>query len=210
MPHVNRSHLEVRNLACRRGGRLLFERLSFAASDGALVGVSGPNGAGKTSLLRLLAGLGLAECGDIAWRGRAIADARPAFNADLAWLGHADGLKGELTPRENLTFHRALVGTGGAATDVDAAVAAFGLVEVADRPCRLLSAGQRRRAALARLRVAAAPLWILDEPMASLDIEGQRLVDQLISAHCTDGGIAVVTSHQAFASARTTIDVVIG
>lgn len=171
--------------------------MTFSAGPGTLVRISGPNGTGKTSLLRLLTGLGLPESGEICWNGVPITRQRAVYHAQLAWLGHSDGLKGELTPRENLAFHQALVSTGGGLT-VDEALDRLGVIDAADRPCRLLSMGQRRRAALARLLIADQPVWMLDEPMTALDTQGQRLVQQLVDTHCAGGGIAVLSSHQPF------------
>lgn len=202
---VKNADISVHGLSCRRGGRWLFRDLEWHASGGDLVSVSGPNGAGKTSLLRLVAGLGLPDAGDVRWQGRPVGDDRSAFNAEIGWVGHADGVKGDLTPRENLAFHRAMQRTP--TRTVDAALDAFGLAPVADTPCRLLSAGQRRRTALARLLVAGGRLWILDEPLTALDVEGQRRVESLVAAHLGAGGIALVTSHQPFAALRPGIEV---
>lgn len=184
--------LEVENLSCRRGERLLFEDLSWRAGAGMRVMVQGANGTGKTSLLRLLAGLGLPERGTVRRQG------------PLEWLGHADGLKADLTPRENLYFHQALYGSD---RDADRALADAGLGSVADLPCRSLSAGQRRRAALARLAISRAALWLLDEPMTALDEEGRHWVEAMVGAHCAGGGIAVLTSHQPFHSEGAVLEV---
>ena len=178
--------LAVENLSCRRGDRVLFAGLSWRAGPGAAVRIGGPNGAGKTSLLRLLAGFGWPETGEVRREG------------DVAWLGHNDGLKADLSPRENLEFHAALIGADRHA--VTAAIDRVGLGEVADLPCRLLSAGQRRRAAIARLCLESAPIWLLDEPLTALDVEGQRLVEALVDEHGARGGIAVFTSHQPLTS----------
>jgi len=180
--------LEVDGLACRRGGRALFTDLSFTAQSGDLVCVRGANGSGKTSLLRLIAGLGLPEAGEVRWSGCSL-------QSDVGWISHLEGMKLDLTPRENLEFHRALVSGSG---DTAAALEACGMTSEADTPCRELSAGQRRRGALARLLVSDAPLWILDEPLTALDVEGQQMVQDMVTAHGKKGGIAIVTSHQAF------------
>jgi heme exporter protein A len=208
MPVVNQPEspveLHVDELACRRGRRLLFDGLSWTARSGTLVMVRGSNGAGKTSLLRLIAGLGIPERGTVRWRGDDVAQDMTKLHADLAWIGHADGLKMDLSPRENLEFHHAL---NGSRQDLDAAIQGAGLAAYADIPCRALSAGQRRRTALARLRVADARLWVLDEPMTALDADAQAMVQQMVSAHCRGGGIAVVTSHQPFSGDTTLLEV---
>ncbi|MCA1798910.1 MAG: cytochrome c biogenesis heme-transporting ATPase CcmA [Xanthomonadaceae bacterium] len=200
--------ISVHGLTCRRGGRELFSGLEWQVSGGAVVTVRGPNGAGKTSLLRLLAGLALPDAGEVRWAGTPIRADRARFNRDVAWVGHADGVKADLSPRENLAFHRALL--AAPAASVDAALDAFGLARAADTPCRMLSAGQRRRTALARLLLAHAALWILDEPMAALDADGQQLVEALVVQHAADGGIAVVTSHQPLATTAPGIQVALG
>ncbi len=141
--------LEVTGLACRRGGRRVFDALSFSLAAGELLALTGPNGSGKTTLLRALALLGPAASGTLRWQGRESADDPEAWRARIAWLGHLDGLKGDLTVRENLVVAQRLRGAAGEAA-IDPALAAFDLAALADRPARALSAGQRRRTALAR------------------------------------------------------------
>ncbi len=182
--------IAAHELTCARGGRLVFSGLSFALVPGEMLLVTGPNGAGKSSLLRLLAGL-LKPV-----RGRLTVDgADPAMHpigAELHLVGHRDAVKPALTVARNLLFWRDFLGGTG---DVKLALAAFGLGALADAPAALLSAGQRRRLALARLLVASRPLWLLDEPGAALDAEGRAKIAALIAAHCSDGGIAVVAGH---------------
>lgn len=175
---------------------MLFRDLSWRAGPGNAVRIGGPNGAGKTSLLRLLAGFGWPETGAVRRDGA------------VAWLGHGDGLKADLSPRENLEFHAALVGAG--ADEVDAAIARVGLAAVSELPCRSLSAGQRRRAAIARLCLERAPIWLLDEPLTALDVAAQRVVEALVDAHGARGGIAVFTSHQPIASRTPVVEVALG
>jgi heme exporter protein A len=182
--------LIVENLACTRGGRSLFQGLSFALAQREALRIVGPNGAGKTSLLRLLAGLLAPAHGRVALEG-AVGGAGEASHL----VGHQDALKGALTVEENLQFWRAVLGGGGIA--VEAALAALGLSALAQFPARVLSAGQRRRLALARLLVAKRPLWLLDEPAAGLDADGQATLSRLIAEHVSAGGIAVVAAHGA-------------
>lgn len=180
--------LSIEGLACRRGERVLFEGLSFAAGAGDAVVVTGPNGAGKTSLIRLIAGLMPPEAGAIV-----VAGAPPAREF-LHLVGHLDAVKGALTVRENLAFARALL--GGSNGD-QGALEALGLAALAGLPARVLSAGQKRRLALARLLVAERPLWLLDEPTANLDADGQARLAAIVAAHRGKGGIVVAATHAA-------------
>ena len=189
--------LQAHDLECQRGDRRLFSALAFELRPGQLLRVAGANGSGKTSLLRLLAGLALPSSGAVHWHGRPIARQREAYAQALFYLGHLGGLKEELTPLENLRADAALA---GAAVDDDAlhqALAAWGLARQQRLPARVLSAGQRRRAALARLVLTAAALWILDEPFNALDASAVSQLGQQLEQHLAAGGLAVVTSHQA-------------
>ena len=181
--------LIVENLACQRGGRTLFQGLSFALAAGEGLRIVGPNGAGKTSLLRLIAGLLAPAHGRVALEG---AEGEAGEAAHL--VGHQDAVKGALTVEENLEFWRAVLG-GGAA--VEAALSVLGLSALAQFPARVLSAGQRRRLALARLLVAKRRLWLLDEPASGLDADGQKTLSRMVSKHISAGGIAVVAAHGA-------------
>jgi len=176
--------LEVTDLACRRGGRRVFERLSFALGGGALLALTGPNGSGKTTLLRALAGLGRAEAGTIAWR-----------HADIAWLGHLDGLKGDLTVFENIDVAERLRGAAPERARIDGALASFDLTALAARPVRTLSAGQRRRAALARVAASRANAWLLDEPFNALDAASQKSLRTVLARHLGEGGLAIAATH---------------
>lgn len=188
--------LETQDLACVRGDRRLFRSLNLQLPPGRLLRVEGANGSGKTSLLRLLAGLGLPAAGEVRWQGRPIRRQREAYAQALLYLGHLGGLKDELTPTENLRIEAGLSGLAGVD---DAAIAAaleqWGIRRQAQLPLRVLSAGQKRRAALARLSLSEAPLWILDEPFNALDVDAVALLGRLLEAHLARGGLAVVTSH---------------
>jgi heme exporter protein A len=179
-------------LACRRGERLIFGGLDFVLPAGGALVLVGPNGSGKSSLLRLLAGLTPPETGVLAWSGTDIRDDMAAHRARLHFIGHSDALKPVLSAMETLAFWSKMRGTSG---DIAGALAQFGLANAADLPCRYLSAGQRRRLALARLIAAPAPLWLLDEPLTSLDTEAAAQLLTAIAAHRTGGGRVVLSTH---------------
>ncbi len=172
----------------------LFSDLSFVVDAGRALRLSGRNGAGKTTLLRILCGLTPPTAGDVRWCGEALQRCYPDFVADLCYVGHVPGLKGDLNPVENLLFHTA--GRAASGVSPEAALARVGLPpECEETPCRRLSAGQQRRVALARLLLTRARLWILDEPFTALDPEGRGRVEALLGEHLRGGGLAVVTTH---------------
>lgn len=188
-----RALVEATGLSCFRGDRLLFRDLNLALAPGQALHLRGPNGSGKTSLLRILCGLTRPESGEIRWLG----DAHPPRGDVLVgYVGHSDGIKLELTPRENLRVAQALAANGGAG-DIDAALATFDLAGFADVPCRTLSAGQRRRAALARLLLTDARIWVLDEPFTALDARATATLYGLVQRHLDEGGGVLITSHHA-------------
>jgi heme exporter protein A len=198
--------LEVSELACRRGGRKVFERLSFSLDAGGLLALVGRNGSGKTTLLRALALLVRPDAGTVRWQGIDVTAEREAWRGRLAWLGHLEGLKGDLSVAENLRVAEHLRGEGSLDIGrVDAALAAFDLWELADRPVRTLSAGQRRRTALARVVLADATLWLLDEPLNALDAPAQVAFRTALEKHLAGGGLAIAATHAdlGVAGART-------
>ncbi len=200
--------LAATDLACFRGDRLLFRNLNLRVDAGQALQVRGPNGCGKTTLLRILCGLTAPENGTIRWRGRVLRPLDPDFLHALRYIGHSDGVKLELSPRENLRVAMAL-DTGADEAELASALARLDLADFMDVPCRTLSAGQRRRVGLARLTLGGARLWLLDEPFTALDSAGTGTVQALLEAHLDDGGCAVLTSHQAIhidAGKSTSID----
>ena len=191
--------LFAEDLACERGERLLFRDLAFELGQGEALLVRGGNGYGKTSLLRILCGLSAPAAGEVRWRGEPVSRAREQYAGELAYVGHANGIKDQLTPMENLRLAAAL---GGRALDADAAAKALervGLASCLDLSARVLSFGQRRRVALAGLATAGALLWILDEPLTGLDVDGAAMVEAMIRDHVAAGGLAVMTTHQPLA-----------
>jgi heme exporter protein A len=183
-----------RDLACRRGERLVFSGLSFAVTAGGALLLRGPNGSGKSSLLRCMAGLLTPVAGTLTWDRLPTSDDVDAHRVRLRYLGHQDAVKGALTVAENLLMWLSLNG-GRDVSAVARALERLGIARLADLPARLLSAGQRRRLALARLLVAPAPLWLLDEPGNALDDDGLARFAELVSQHRAAGGIAVLSSH---------------
>lgn len=181
-------------MAVFRGEHCLFSDLSFSIATGEVLQLHGDNGSGKTSLIRALCTLLPIERGEISWRGAALPAAREQYFSEMTYSGHSEALKGDLSAWENLSFTASLRGTAKAS--IEQAIARAGLQNRADLPCRLLSAGQRRRVTLARLQISGAVLWILDEPLTSLDVQGRALVEQLIVSHANHGGAVIFTTHQ--------------
>jgi heme exporter protein A len=187
--------LEVTDLACRRGGRLVFERLYFGLAPGELLALTGRNGSGKTTLLRALAGLVRPNAGTIRWQGADVAADPEAWRTRLAWLGHLEGLKGDLSVTENLLVAERLRAGISAHDRLDGALVAFDLADLARRAVRTLSAGQRRRTALARVVLSQASLWLLDEPLSALDGPGQAAFRDALQIHLAAGGLAIAATH---------------
>ena len=189
--------LIAEDLACSRGARLVFTGLSFRLPPGGALLLTGSNGSGKTSLLRIVAGLLAPVAGRLAWGERLVSVELAAHRARLHYVGHREAIKSALTPRETLSFWMALRGFSGArsAPAIDRALVAVALERTADWPNRWLSAGQRRRLALARLLAVPAPLWLLDEPMGTLDDDGRGRLEQMIVDHRADGGRLLLSTH---------------
>jgi len=184
------SNVEVKSTTCIRGGRVLFRDLSFRVEAGQALCVEGANGVGKTSLLRILAGFLAPASGVVRFDDVEDADERGKL---VGWLGHHDGIKAQMTVREILSFSAQFY---RCADNIDEAMEAVGLARLADLPGQYLSAGQKKRVALARLKLSERSLWLMDEPLASLDVAGKTIAADLIAAHCAGGGIAIVATHE--------------
>ncbi len=188
--------LELRDLGCTRGRRNLFTGLAAELLPGELLRVSGANGAGKTSLLRMLCGLLAPSQGQVLWQGTAVHRCRESYHRQLIYIGHAAALKDDLSALENLQVALHLGGVAADEATAYKALADAGLRGRERLPVRSLSQGQRRRAALARLPLGQAALWVLDEPFNALDSAASAWLLALIESHLRGGGMAVLTSHQ--------------
>jgi heme exporter protein A len=187
--------ITAENLHLWRGEAHVLRGVSFSVGAGECLQVTGANGSGKTTLLRALCGLAPLEEGHVHWRGADIAADLQAYHGELAYLGHDNGLKGDLTPAENLRYSVGLR-RQVSRDEIAAALAHAGVDAARGIPLRRLSAGQRRRVALARLPLMHAALWLLDEPGSNLDAAGQSVLAQLLDVHTSAGGLAVVATHQ--------------
>ena len=189
--------LTAHDLECRRGRRRLFCNLAFGLGAGQMLQVSGRNGSGKSTLLRSLCGLTRPERGEVTWRGVPIRANRDAFNAELMYLGHAGALKDDLSAHENLLAALDVAGRACSAEAAARVLDELGLAACAALPAKLLSQGQRRRVALARLWLSRdTPLWVLDEPFVALDADASEALCRLLAAHLESAGILVLTTHQ--------------
>lgn len=194
---TSRHRLSVRDLSCERDGRRLFTGLSFELAAGSALQLEGANGAGKTTLLRTLIGSAGDFDGEIRWNGEALPRALPGLRQSLLYIGHQAGVRRGLTPLENLAWY------GAAEADALWALEQVDLFGFEDSPCQQLSAGQNRRVALARLYLPdAAPLWVLDEPLAALDVAGVAGLQARMADHLDRGGSILVTSHQPLGLAQ--------
>jgi heme exporter protein A len=177
-----------------RGDRCLFKGLSFALNPGELLLLKGRNGSGKTSFLRAIAGLLELESGSVVWNEVAVTKEPQVFQNSLVWMAHQVGFKGDLTLLENLHYEAALRPQSD--QDLEDVLKRLGLNRLKRLPMRSLSAGQRRRVALARMLLSDAQLWIMDEPVANLDGEGRALVIELVREHLAADGMVIMAAHQ--------------
>ena len=192
---MNRPMLEIESLECVRDDRLLFSGLSFSLAESEVLQIEGSNGCGKTSLLRILCGLRLAEAGNVSWRGESIRRNREDYYANMVYIGHLPCIKGDLTVLENV---RALLDTRSLSVSnavIEQALEKVGLASYEDVPGKALSSGQRRRILLAFVDLSKAKLWVLDEPLTALDVQGVALMESMIVEHRQSGGSVIFTTH---------------
>jgi len=189
--------LEIDALSCVRGDRVLFRDLSFEVRPAELLHLKGRNGSGKATLLRALAGLLLPESGEVRWGGSNIRRLREEYSRHLMYLGHLNGIKGDLTAAENLRIAATLDGFELSESRAWEVLGEIGLKGHEDLPSKHLSQGQKRRVALARLLANKARVWILDEPFTALDVAAVQLLQDVIRRHVESGGMAIITTHQA-------------
>lgn len=187
------SVLQGRDLAALRGERLIFAGIGFDLAGGGLLKLVGRNGAGKSTLMRMIAGLVTPFTGSLSWNGAPVGDDRERFLSDMIYAGHQDGLKTALTATENLELFARL--RGASARDAGTALDSFGIGELADLPVRYMSAGQRRRVSLARLLMAPATLWLLDEPLTALDTGAIAQLGAVVDMHRNSGGMVIAATH---------------
>lgn len=188
--------LQGSDLVCVRGDRRLFKNVNFTLGAGGLMQVGGPNGSGKTSLLRMLCGLSNPALGEIQWCGAPIQSLGDEYYASMTYIGHLSGTKDDLTAIENLRISSALAGVEIDEPKAREALQHMGLAGREHLPVKVLSQGQRRRVALARLLICQTTLWILDEPLSALDVSAVKLIQQLLERHLEQGGMVVMTTHQ--------------
>lgn len=185
--------LETRDLSCVKDDRVLFEGLNVSLSAGQILLVEGKNGSGKTSLLRILTGLSLPEEGEVLWQGESIGQVGPDYYEQVNYVGHHDGVKRDLTCLENLRLVQAM--GKPQPIELDDALETVNLYRFGENFVSTLSAGQKRRLALARLVVTEAKLWIMDEPFTSLDKASMAMFQNMFEDHLETGGVIVMTSH---------------
>ncbi len=188
--------LEVVSLECTRGDRALISDLSFALGAGELLYVVGSNGSGKTTLLRTLCGLSTPSAGEIRWNGKNIRTLGDEYRVHINYVGHNDGIQGELTPEENLRVAACVRGSPEPAS-ARRVLERVGLLGFAHLPTKVLSQGQKRRLALGRLLISRNSLWVLDEPVSGLDVRSVEVIEDLLSEHLASSGMIIITSHQA-------------
>lgn len=191
--------LEAIDLGCTRGDRRLFTGLNFSLRRGELIELRGANGSGKTSLLRIICGLASPAEGEVRWQGKSIRSLGEEYSGSVAYLAHQNGVKDELSAIENLRIACGVSGNALSRSEAQAILGSVGLARQQNLPARSLSAGQKRRVALARLMASPASVWILDEVLTSLDDAAIQFSRRFIGDHLSNGGLAIIATHQELA-----------
>jgi heme exporter protein A len=191
--------LEAIDLGCTRGDRRLFTGLNFSLGRGELIELRGANGSGKTSLLRIICGLASPAEGEVRWQGKSIRSLGEEYSGSVAYLAHQNGVKDELSAIENLRIACGVSGNALSRSEAQAILGSVGLARQQNLPARSLSAGQKRRVALARLLASHASVWILDEVLTSLDDAAIQFSRRFIGDHLSNGGLAIIATHQELA-----------
>jgi|SRR5882724_2675585 len=191
--------LEAIDLGCTRGDRRLFTGLNFSLGRGELIELRGANGSGKTSLLRIICGLASPAEGEVRWQGKSIRSLGEEYSGSVAYLAHQNGVKDELSAIENLRIACGVSGNALSRSEAQAILGSVGLARQQNLPARSLSAGQKRRVALARLVASPASVWILDEVLTSLDDAAIQFSRRFIGDHLSNGGLAIIATHQELA-----------
>jgi heme exporter protein A len=186
---------EIKNLECTRQDIILFQDINFRLNAGDILQIDGVNGSGKTSMIRIMAGLIKPTAGEVYWRGTAISDCRYEYQREISYIGHLNGIKEGLTSLENMRVARDLASNNDA-IHFSNLLERMGLAGMDEVYVNAMSAGQRRRLALARLLIDRKKLWLLDEPFTSLDAEGKATIEQMIIEHSNAGGIIIFATHQ--------------
>jgi len=194
--------LEAIDISSWRNHDAILDNLNFQIGDGEAMWIRGANGSGKTTLIRILAGLRSPDQGQVKWHGQSIYDARPEYASAGVFVGHRDALKDELSVHQNLELYGKLKDRNFDVSSIQTSLDRIGMVQSTEQRTGTLSAGQRRRTALSRLLLVRTKIWLLDEPMTALDVEGRQRLELLMDEHLQTGGIIIFSSHQPLVEAK--------
>lgn len=199
------SQLEVKNITCKKGDKVLFNKLNFSAQEGEWVAIKGHNGAGKSSLLKILTGLAVPDKGEVFWQAQSIV-LNAAYREEFAYLGHKDSLRLGLTAYENILYGLTLANRKFSSSVFSAVIDALALQQVLSLPSSQLSAGQKRKVALATLLLQQKKIWLLDEPYAALDHASSQQLKVFFQQHVKQGGLIIMACHEDDTQAHTVVE----